>query len=320
MRWASLHLCLLASFGGVSPLAAVEAPPVTHQLRAASGSSPRPAECSPSSGRVGRGHTLWDRARDPRLVEYCNALARGYSRLASQPGDSLRAAKQAAEAEPGRIAPLLLQGQALVALGQQGQAYDVFRKAFEQQPELRLSPEALHAYALAAVGSGHQQAALTAYRRLVPTAGLLTRVGAGESVYIEAAVLVMLSQPDQLQEAVAYLNEARRRNATPTLSPYILAALALALDRQGRAEESRGVAGEARGRIAQMLASIESEAPRSRVLLPQLSQVELLAMVGVLAASEDAALAKEYWKDFVEQAPADHPWRAHAVAKLERGR
>lgn len=39
-------------------------------------------------------------------------------------------------------------------------------------------------------------------------------------------------------------------------------------------------------------------------------------MAAMLAAADDAELAKQYWRDFVERAPADHPWLAHARAKL----
>jgi tetratricopeptide (TPR) repeat protein len=286
-----------------------------HLLRAAAGSSPRPKECRPdAAAEPSGGHTLWDAARQPRLLRYCNALAKGYSRLREDPEQALQAAATAARAQPAQVAPWVLKALALVTLGRAGESFDTFRRALAKAPDLRLSPEALHGYARAAAASGHRGDALSAYRRLVPMAGLLTGPGASDSVYVEAAALVMLTTPGELQEAVAYLNEARRRNAVPILRPYILAALSLTLDRQGRTEEARGVAAEARGGADAMSAAPQ---PRSNdVTLPTLDSLELLPMKAMLAASEDRELAQEYFRDFVEGAPADHPWLAHARAKL----
>jgi hypothetical protein len=52
------------------------------------------------------------------------------------------------------------------------------------------------------------------------------------------------------------------------------------------------------------------------VRLPRVDPVELVAMAAMLAAADDAELARQYWKDFVERAPANHPWLAHARGKL----
>jgi tetratricopeptide (TPR) repeat protein len=198
------------------------------------------------------------------------------------------------------------------------EAFRLFQAALAAHPELRLSPDGQHSYARAAVASGHLAEALVAYRRLAPMSGLLTATGATECVYIEAAVLIMLIKPDQLQEAVAYLNEARRRNATPALRSYVLAALAFALHRQGRPEEARGVAHEVRGRVGLMLASVEAETPAnpSNSKLPHLGRLELLPMIGMLAAAENRSLANVYFSQFVQEAPQDHPWLSHVREKL----
>ena len=287
-----------------------------HLLRAAAGSSPRPQQCRPDStaAEPGAGHTVWDAAREPRLLRYCHALAKGYARLREDPEQALQAAARAARTEPGQVAPWVLKALALVTLGRAQESFDTFRQVLTKAPDLRLSPEALHGYGRAAAATGHRGEALAAYRRLVPMAGLLTGTGASESVYVEAAVLVMLTTPGELQEAVAYLNEARRQNAVPVLRPYILAALSLALDRQGRTEEARGVAAEARGGTAVM--SVSPEQRSTRVTLPSLESVDLLPMMAMLAASEDRELSQEYFRDFVESAPSDHPWLLHAREKL----
>ncbi len=287
----------------------------TDRVRAAAGSSPRPLECKPdSNAAVGSGYTVWDAAREPRLLRYCNALAKGYARLREAPEQAVQAAAIAARAEPGQAAPQVLKALALVSMGRFKESFESYRQALAKAPDLRLSPEALHGYARAAASTGHRGEALGAYRRLVPMASLLTSPGASESVLVEAAALVMLTTPKELQEAVAYLNEARRRNAVPVLRPYIVAALSLALDRQGRTEEARGVAAEARGGAGAMGGATQPAA--SSVMLPAIDSHELLAMMAMLAAAESRELSQDYFREFVEGAPSDHPWLAHARAKL----
>jgi len=275
-------------------------------------------------------------------------LAKGYARLESDAAEALAAATRATALEPKRSAPRLLLARALVAQGRMPEAFQAFQQVLEQPGAPELSPAGLHAYAMAAVGSGEVERGLAAYRRLVPMASLLTAVGASERVYVEAAVLVMQREPQLLQESVAYLNEARRQNASLALRPFVLSALALALDRQGRHEEARGVAREAHGHTGLLIGATEvppsSETPRApgpsgetprvqvpgsgtvpvpvpsgetlRVPLPRIDAVELLAMTAMLTATDDPELAKEYWREFVERAPSSHPWLAHARSKL----
>lgn len=319
-RMCRVSLLSLASLVCVAPLASMASEPGSsgaQPLKAASSSSPRPDECRPSGSRwTSHGATLWDRAREPRLARYCDALARGYARLGTDPAAALQAASLAAEAQPRRSAPLLLKARALLEQDRQRDALAVYQELLQKQPELRLTPDALYTYARALAGSGERKPALDAYRRLVPMAGLASPVS--EIIYVEAALLVMLADPGELQEAVAYLNEARRRNAVPVLRPYALAALALALDRQGRPEEARGVANEARGRTSAMLSQLEtSEAgPRARTTLPRIDRLELLPMIAILMVEDDPETAREYWREFSDEAPESHPWLAHARAKL----
>lgn len=304
-------------------------PDQAHVLQAASGSSPRPTECRASG--PDRAYTFWDRARDPRLSRYCNLLAKGYARLENDAAAALKAAQSARELEPTRSAPRLLEARALVEQGRMAEAFQIFQQVVKHPSASELSPAGLYAYAVAAVGGGQSQLGLAAYRRVVPMASLLTGAGVTERVYVEAAVLVMRQGPTHLQEAVAYLNEARRRNADLALRPFVLSALALALDRQGRHEEARGVAREAHGHTALLMDAAAPAraaepgaggvapapaAPPPRVRLPRIDPVELSAMAAMLAAADDVELARQYWKDFLERAPADHPWIAHARGKL----
>jgi tetratricopeptide (TPR) repeat protein len=302
----------LASPSGASPGA--------YSLEAAAGSSPRPLEClEPSNAQ--RHDTLWDRAKNPRLSRYCILLARGYAKLSSEPGASATLAAQAQKLLGGLTAPLVLKARAALALGDPKGAFAAFEEARTLDETLRLPPAALHDYALAAADSQHGQQALSAYRRLVPMAGLLTNPGHKERVYIEAALLVMVLEPGSVQEAAAYLLEARRGNPVPSLKPFILGGLALALDRQGRREEARGVAGEVRGAGALTRRLLLAQEGAARVTGPGGLRIfghELVAMVAIVAAPEDRELSRQHWQQYIQNVGPDGAWVEHARAHLAR--
>lgn len=291
-----------------------------NSLRAAAGSSPRPVECLAESSTV-QHDTIWDRARNPKLAHYCILLARGYAKLSSDPGQSASLASQAQKTLPARAAPLVLGARASLALGDAKTAFTEFEEAKKLEEGLRLSPSALHDYALAAADSDHPKVALSAYRRLVPMAGLLTGPGHKERVYVEAALLVMVLDPTRVQEAAAYLLEARRGNPIPSLKPFILAGLALALDRQGRQEEARGVVSEVRGLSALTRRALAAQDGESQIRGPGGLRIfghELFAMIAMAAALQDRELSREHWQAYIDRVGGDAPWAAHARAHLGR--
>lgn len=323
---ALLVLAQLAS----GPLSA--APRGRSTLRAAAAASPRPPECAPSGGA--RHRSLWDRAHAPGLLEYCNDLARGYARLHHSAANALEAARAAEHAAPGHAAPKVLEGRALLAEGKPGEAYRSFEQALGRSKRALRAPGALHDLAIAALGSGHKKASVRAYRALVPRASLLDPARR-QRVYVEAAELVMSLGPQALDEAIGYLTEARRRGSPPGFGDYVSAALALALDRQGRGEEARGVAAEAGGpwRLASRAVGDDdkphggdgraaSPARDQRSTSgPVLPAGELSAMVAILAERDAPALAAEQWRAFLASPAGKGPWAAHAkrhLAKLGR--
>src|SRR5258706_11959410 len=101
--------------------------------------------------------------------------------------------------------------------------------------------------AAAAPAAARGREAVAAYRSLVPRASLLPDARRRQRVYVEAGLVVMAEGPDRLDEALGYLAEARRLRGAPTLTEIVLGSVALALDRQGRVDEARGVASEAGG-------------------------------------------------------------------------
>lgn len=292
------------------------------ELLAFAAASPRPRECSGTSER-GAERTLWDRARQPRLATYCDSLAAGYARLARAPEEALRAAQRANEALPGRAAPLVLEARALVALGRDADAHQRFGAARQRDRRSVESPGALHDLAVAALRTGKRDDAVRAFRALAPRAGLLGDGFERQRVYVEAAAAVMMLGSEGLDEAIGYLAEARRKGSRPGFGDYVLGALALALDRQGRSEEARGVAAEAGGAwyLARQTSTDDDARARRRPLvaraLPVLPAGELDAIVAMLAEREDPELARERWQALLGGAGGKGPWAEHAKKKLE---
>lgn len=289
--------------------------PVAADLSAARAASPRPSECSPDG--VGRGSwTHWERARRPRLARYCDALALGYAELGRTPDQALATAKRAQSLAPGRAAPVVLEARALVGAGRAREAFAVFARARAVDKRGLADPAALHDLAVAAVASGEQAEAVAAYRALVPRAGMLADARVRQRVYLEAAMAVMRQDTKALDEALGYLGEARRLRGLPGLSDVVLGATALTLDRQGRHDEARGVAAEARGPLA--VAGLATATVSAGAALVTLPDGELAAIAAMLTGRDHPDLAKKLWRAFSGSAGgAGSPWHAHAKQRAE---
>ncbi len=284
-------------------------------LSAAAAASPRPAECA-APAATDASASMWESARRPGLGQYCRLLARGYARLSRSPAQALIAAERADKLLPGRAPPKVLAARALVASGQAGVAFERFEKALGLSPRSVREPAALHDYAVAAALSGHEKQAVEAYRRLVPRAGLMASDAERQRVYVEAALNVMRTGPEALGEAIGYLTEARRRGAPPGLSDIVLGALALALDRQGRVDEARGVAAEAGSHegLAEWLKKSRKKLTSAR---PVGVDAELSAIVAMLAGRDSPEDARQAWTDYLATPEGKNgPWAEHAKKKL----
>ncbi len=273
----------------------------------------RPVECG---GAVRVKASRWERARAPGLGEYCDSLARGYASLKAAPRASLADAARAERAVPGRAAPLVLAGRAEVALGSFREGFSDFERARALSPRSVEPPGALHDLAVAALRTGHPSAALGAYRALVPRAELLDDAAEEHRIFVEGAVLAMAQGPEHLTEAIGYLTRARRLAKLPELDDYLLSALALAHDRQGRISEALGVAADASG--PWKLESARSRAPQAGSPVPVLPAGELDAMIAIVATLRDRDLALERWQSFLEtDAGKSGPFAAHARARRD---
>ena len=306
-------MSLLAVATLLADLAAA-APPHTADLTTSAAASPRPVECGGTT--PGRRGELWNRARHPGLGRYCAALARGYTTLASAPESSLAAADEAERAFPGRASPHVLAARALAALGRYEEAWQRFERATARKARLE-APGALHALARSAAVLGRADAALSAYRALVARAALIEDPWHRQVAYVEAAVWAMARGRDGLDEAVGYLTEARRQRPPPGLADYVLGALALALDRQGRTEEAFGVASAASGPWTLAGDGESADRAKKAAALPFLPPGELQAIIAMLAAHRDAETARDNWQAFLE-AQGSGPYAEHARRQLAR--
>jgi tetratricopeptide (TPR) repeat protein len=309
----------VAAVVGLAVLAAGAEARAGAPLAAAAGASPRPAECSPSAPRGGA-ERVWDRARSPGLASYCSALARGYARLRRTPEAALQAAAAASRILPNQVAPQVLEARALVALGRYPEAWQRFSGVRSRARRELEVPAALHDFAVAASATGHGAEALAAYRALVPRAGLLDEARRLR-VLVEASVTTMATGPQALDEAIGYLNEARRRSVHPGLEPLVLGALALALDRQGHTQQARGLLSETT--LPDQLLPSEGEADKPlpaakgflRSNVPLVPAAERDALAAILLERLNPEEAGERWKAFLSGPGGRGAWAEHARKK-----
>jgi tetratricopeptide (TPR) repeat protein len=312
-------------------LAQVSAPPAAAEaggalrLRAVAQASPRSGECGVVSSSE-RAAGFWTRTTKPELVSYCDALARGYAALRISPRAAVTAAQAAEKLFPERAAPRLLQARALARLDEFQQAFRLFEKV---DVNSIAAPDALHDWAKTAAHLGRTSDAIRAYRLLASRLDLLPGRLERQRAYVEAAMWVMQLGPAALDEAIGYLLEARQEAVPPGLSPFVLGALALALDRQGRPEQARGVLAEPVS-VALIEQALENTgvaarddgsiwARTRRGALPVLPPGELRALLAIWIEAADPDDARDGWTAFLEDdAAKQSPWAGHARAKLEQ--
>jgi len=237
--------------------------------------------------------------------------------LGASPEAAIAAARAADAALPGRAAPVVLEARALFRSGKTPEAWEQFQRAQGLDPQSLRAPEALGDAARCAFAAGsHEQASLL-YRRLVPQLDLLAEEGDRIRILVEAGMLAMSFGPDHLAEAVGYLAEARRRPNLPGLADVVIAAFALAADRQGHGEEAALAASEASGPW-QLEGRREKASRAVGPSLPILPAGELDAMIALLAERRDRELAVERWTSFLDgAAKGPEAYLAHGRARRD---
>ncbi|XXY17534.1 hypothetical protein WME88_55825 [Sorangium sp. So ce216] len=332
-------------------------------LVAAAAAAGRPPECSARSSRaIARGPSVWERARAPELPRYCDLLARGQAQLGDSPEAARESARVADQILPGHAAPQVLLARAALALGSAEDAARAFDRARRIDPRSVEDPHTLHDLARSLARTGKRDEAIAMYRALVPRIDLLGTADHRALVLLEAAHLSMAAAGAgaptaaasagapgagaraDLDEAIAYLREARQRAQTQ-LARDVTLSLALALDRAGdKAQADAALEGEATG-AAPEAARTRAEAAAARARAADqhagaaarehaadhlASAAARLRTVDYLAVPEDrlalealalerttvaAAIAR--WEAYLAGAGGQGPWAAAARARLD---
>jgi tetratricopeptide (TPR) repeat protein len=297
-------------------------------LAAAAAATGRPPECAAGSRRgIARGPTLWQRARVPGLERYCDLLARGHAQLASNPKNARESARLAEEALPGHAAPSVLLARAELALGSPEQAGRAFARARSLDPRSVEDPSTLHDLARSLARTGQRDEALIIYRALVPRIDLLGAADRRASVLLEAAHASMAAAgalaagPDgeskaqaHLDEAIAYLREARQRPQT-ALAGDVLLSLVLVLDRSGDRAQADAALGDA---TAMSASAPIADGATGGAADGAAGRVRLRAL-GALAAEEDQLALEALALERAEPAAAIARWEAYLAGKGGRG-
>jgi tetratricopeptide (TPR) repeat protein len=295
--WEALALCLLTA--ATVPAKSNKTPSLTATAQA----SVRPRECSPH----GRGKVnVWDAARDPNLGRYCDLMAKAIGLLSRSPDDARRTADVADGICPGRAGPSVLRGRALAGLGSFEQAVREFDRAREIDPRSLQDPDAMRDWAASLGRVGRAKEALDVYRALAPRVALLSGADAQASVLLAAADLSFSFGPSAIDDAIAFLREARRLSAADTAAR-ILAELALALDRRAMTEEAESTAAEARRRIGQNAEALAGDRPGA----------EAAAAAALVSERSDRVRAIRGWEMYLQGEGGKGPWAEHARRRLE---
>lgn len=172
----------------------------------------------------------------------------------------------------------------------------------------------MHDFAQVLRKTGKLDDAVVVYRALVPRIDLLAPADRRIAVLLEAAHVSMAvagkastttpgSKPS-LDEAIAYLREARQRPPT-ALANDVLVSLALALDRSGDRVQADAV-----------LAEAHAPASDGRTTAPDylVASEDKLCLDALQAAPADAA---KLWEQFLSGPGGKSPWAAAARTRLD---
>lgn len=266
-------------------------------------------------GSLSRRPTIWQLARTPELGKYCDLVARAKSQLATDPKAAAASAKAADTALPGRAAPRVLLARAAFAQGNVTDAAKEFEAARGIDARSVEDPQTMHDLAEVLRKTGKLDEALAVYRALVPRIDLLAPSDRRVLVLLEAAHVSMAvaaktppaspgSRPS-LDEAIAYLREARQRPPT-ALTNDVLVSLALALDRSGDRVQADAI-----------LADAHAPASDTRATTPDyLVAAEDKYCLDALQAASPADAAK-LWESYLTTPGGKGPWATAARARLD---
>lgn len=270
----------------------------------------RPGECGVLEGF--KAANVWERAKEPQLRRYCDLLASGTAKLVGSASLAKDVPAIAAEADklfPGRAAPKVLEGRALLRLGKPAAAVAALEEAKKRDERALDDPVALLAWARANARTGRIDEAAQAYRAALPRTSALSTPERSAASF-EAGMIVMAQGPKVVDDAVAMLRQARRE-AQDAMQVASVVALALALDRAGQRDEAKAVLAErVRSDVKPVLGDPRVVEALADAGVP--GEAEALAATALEAV--DPAAAREAWRRYADGAGGKGPWAEHARA------
>lgn len=270
----------------------------------------RPAECGVQEGF--RAANKWERAKEPNLQSYCALLASGTAKLVNTGAlakDVPAIADEADKLLPGRAAPSVLKGRALLRLGKASEALVVLSEARTRDDRALDDPVALLAWARANARTGHFEEAAQAYRAALPRTSALAAAERSAASF-EAGMVVMAQGPKAVDDAVAMLRQARRE-AQDSMQTASVVALALALDRSGQKDEARAVLAE---RVRSDAKPVLADPRVTGALADAGMSSEADALLATALEATDGVAARDAWHRYLEGAAARSAWSEHARA------
>ena len=270
----------------------------------------RPAECGVQEGF--KAANKWERAKEPNLQSYCTLLASGTAKLVNGGALAKEVPHIADEADkllPGRAAPSVLKGRALLRLGKPKDALAALDEARKRDERALDDPVALLAWARANARTGHFEEAAQAYRAALPRTSALSTPERSAAAF-EAGMIVMAQGGKGIDDAVAMLRQARRE-AQDSMQFASVVALALALDRSGQKEEAKAVLSE---RVRSDAKPILADARIGEALADAGVAHESDALLATALEVTDPNAAREVWHRYVEGPGGKGPWGDHARA------
>jgi tetratricopeptide (TPR) repeat protein len=275
-------------------------------LTAAAQASGRPRECAASihSAATKWGPNVWDAAREPNLERYCDLLARGFGQLLLTPETALETADLADGVAPGHAAPSVLRGRALATLKLWPRAVAELERARSIDSRSLEDPLTLREWARALAATDRPREALAAYRTLGPRVSIFPSPDERARTFVEAAELAFSLGPATIDDAVAFLGEAKQLGVRE-LEWRVSSELALAFDRRGAKDEAAGLVAELTRRFRK-----EAKAGTS------LENRAALAASALVLEAFDPRSALELWERYVTGAPHDL-WIEHAQKHID---
>jgi tetratricopeptide (TPR) repeat protein len=250
------------------------------------------------------GPNVWDAAREPNLQRYCDLLARGFGQLLLTPETSLETADLADRAAPGHAAPSVLRGRAYATLKLWPKAAAELERAHTIDSRSLEDPLTLREWGRALASTDRPREALAAYRTLGPRVSIFPSPEERARTFIEAAELAFSLGPPTLDDAVAFLGEAKQLGVRE-LEWRVSSELALAFDRRGAKDEAAGL-------VIELVRRFRKEAKAQASSENREGQ----AAAALVLETIDVRQAIEAWERYVATGPRG-PWVEHAQKHLD---